>query len=450
MCLIVELGYPNSMNVEQDDAAMDTSHDGVSCDGSYLALFRNGDRLELSARLAITDKNGGMKMACYPVPAECLGEGHVNLKAAAAPADTVAAAPAPPAAPSLHKARGCIAKHVFALMAPEEFVPLHPTGPLMRPLTEPVYRSLGGAVPDGAELEPISIPTGVVVKNESGLFLTVATAAFTVEEFVAKFADRETYLNRMRVAVFEAVKTTFEANEIPLGAFFELESDGERAGAPTTEAAINFMELLYPALRAGCDLLMCLPNLDTDVPELNGAYTFTIDMPASVSKIPFFNYHGNVGGEHGTQTVEDNFFVLSNANIGIELQNDATKHTTNVQLSRAAAFMPDVSPGSSFIADWRSKKRQELAGMDYTYGTFEPLLQPFIVGCQHLQESGACSAWETAFGKLAPEQAREKLFLTNLVGAKIPESAAVACIRFEDDQFLVEACKARVKRARLT
>tara|TARA_B110001452_G_scaffold49878_1_gene38105 strand:- start:222 stop:1907 length:1686 start_codon:yes stop_codon:yes gene_type:complete len=397
------------------EAALKAAHDNVDCSKIQITMLnhKDGSRstlcyMPLSSPTAV--------MAMYPCPRVCLGESAEFL----IPCDTIP----------------CNAANLEAWYEPGKFVPIPDV------IEVPVYRSLSGGGGGGGAAEPavpvVELPPSKCIKNLDGSCTFVLKAAEFVKsdaEIEAaieskEYPDKPTYLVTLGKACFKSLTEGMDANGVNKSKIFAMSEDDETEVDPC--AMMNFLNELYPNLRANNDMLVCIPGPDADGNlKMEAAFSFAFHYPDARywQPMPMPGLVHNI--DHGTasseQAVEGDYYITSNANFPMTIDNDETGVTTNVGLCHASEFLPY----SQIPAAYRHLDRS-----DYHYRSLHAGprkdYDAWISGCQALQRKVQTAYWDsisTVCGKMGlPDFDKENFQSTNLVGRFLAKNAtSVMC-----------------------
>lgn len=387
-------------------------HDGVSCDNvQHNILMGERGGMEVLSRLPVTSETA--KMAMYPVPSECLGPNDCYLK----PFDKLP----------------CNAHLVRAYMKPGAHVDI-PTV-----IDMPVYRSLAteGKGSESTYVRPdITLPHGTCIEDsDGGKKMTFKTAAFAatdaqLAEMIEKgiFRNKQDYLLAMRDAAWKELKRQLQINGVGMHHLFECSGDLDADGSPVVspEAVIIFMDLLYPCLIPGHDMILCLPPLVDDQLVMDAAFHVRFSYPDFRVKIPLLGtYHNDIADPSSVMVQDENLYILSNVPLDFVLPNDETGAHVSIPLHGASAFLPDTKElafhNGKFSDPDVQSKYEEVISRDE-----EPDFEVWEGACIRFQQ--ACmkaiysNIMEAAKNTDMVEFSTEALFVTNLIGMRIPKA----------------------------
>ena len=216
-------------------------HEGFSCDNTTISLIKS--------------KDGSMKQVCR-VPITSSGGGFAAVTMPKQFVANIVSTETPPE---------CLAKELYALMNPEEFVP-----PIYTAKNAPIYRGLAchGSSDDKAmEVEPEIVVEFKCVTNAEGSKILIPSLCAVLGDNDPQELIRENKFEAYRVAMWEAFQKACEANDIFLPAFFDCEYDANGDWAVTPIAALQFVDSLFTSLVKG--LQRCCSSCrqwSTDVP----------------------------------------------------------------------------------------------------------------------------------------------------------------------------------------
>lgn len=359
-----------------------TQHNEVSCDNLQIGIIRKtSGGVDVISRLPVNSKSATMAM--YNVPSDCLGDNDKHL----VPCDKVS----------------CVADHLLAWMTPGDQVEIPEDN-----YSEGAYRSLGGIG------EPtFKFPEGKCINDENGTKFLFKSGAFALddEQIDATGERKEEYLIKMKEAAWHEFKRQLKKNSVRMSNLFEctdkLEDDGTEQIQP--EAITLFMELLYPNLIPGHDILVCLPPLKDGKLVMETAFNVRLSYPDLPGKIAIMGAQHNDMSEDGSeQTVEENFYIYSNMSLEAFIPNKETTTGVPIVLHSADPFLPN-------------SRRQRVA-----YGrTLFPDPGAWIDACEEYQNE----IRERLFAQLREDGKSYELafdgstlYATNIVGMRIPKS----------------------------
>lgn len=385
------------------EAALKAAHDNVDCSKIQVTMLnhKDGSRttlcyMPLSSPTAV--------MAMYPVPRICLGEDAAFL----IPCGNLP----------------CNAANLEAWYEPGKFVPVPDV------IEVPVFRSLGGfgGGEAKAEIPVVELPPSKCVKNLDGSCTFVLPAAEFVksEADIAKaiaskeYPDKTTYLLSLGKACFKSLTEGMDANGVDKSKIFATFEDDPTKIDPC--AMMNFLNELYPNLRAKNDMLVCIPGPDKDGNlKMEAAFSFAFHYPEARYCQPMPGLVHNV--DHSTvsteQAVEGDYYITSNAKFPMTIDNDETGVTTDVGLCRAQDFLPyDQIPAPYRHGVDRTDSLNSGPRKDY---------DAWISGCSALQGKVQWAYWDsinTCCGYMGlPDFDEEAFYSTNLVGRFLAKNA---------------------------
>ena len=400
-----------------------TSHHGddTSCDNLQVGIIVDtnggrGTRVNVISRLPVQSKSA--KMAMYNIPTESLGEGDEHLCAC----DNLS----------------CVAHYLEAWMTPADHIDI----PIET--EESSYRGLGilhGASRDGGNPTPVSytrptftFPKGKCVADtngtkflfKSGTFAqTDAQIATCVES--GMYRNKVDYLLSMKDAAWNELKRQLKENEISMSMLFQCTGEVDEDGAEVVEpeAAVTFMEHLYPNLIPGHDILVCLPPVKRGELVMEAAFCVRLSYDFFPTKIAIMGaQHNDVdANERLLQRVDENFYVYSNVELHFGIPSDDYVGTiTSVVLHKADAFLPSTNK-VGMRNDFVSERVRAQFDQIFQRGE-EPDVETWYSSCVQFQNQ--CR--EKLFGQLVVDGQSYKLgsfdgtalYATNLVGMQIP------------------------------
>ena len=396
------------------EAALKAAHDNADCSNIQITMLnhKDGSRSTL-CYMPLSSPTAVMTM--YPCPRVCLGESAEFLL----PCDTIP----------------CNAANLEAWYEPGKFVPIPDV------IEVPVYRSLGGGGGgDGdskAAVPVVDLPPSKCIKNLDGSCTFVLKAAefvksdAEIEKAIAskEYADKATYLLTLGKACFKSLTEGMDTNGVDKSKIFAMSEDDEMDVDPC--AMMNFLNELYPNLRANNDMLVCIPGPDeAGNLKMDAAFFFAFHYPDARYCQPMPGLVHNI--DHGTvsseQAVEGDYYITSNAKFPMTIDNDETGVTTNVGLCRAAEFLPfDQIPSEHRMGvdhgDYHYRSLDSGPGKDY---------DAWISGCQALQTKVQTAYWDAITAvcdKMGlPDFDKENFQSTNLVGRFLAKNAtSVMC-----------------------
>lgn len=377
------------------EAALKAAHDNVDCSKIQITMLNHKDGSR-STLCYMPLSSPSAVMAMYPCPRVCLGERAEFLLTC----DTIP----------------CNAANLDAWYEPGKFVPI----PDMTEVF--VYRSLSGGGGGGGEaaVPVVELPPSKCIKNLDGSCTFVLKAAEFVksdeeiEKAIAskEYPDKSTYLLTLGNACFKSLTECMDANGVDKSKIFAMSEDDDTQVDPC--AMMNFLNELYPNLRASNDMLVGIPGPDeAGNLKMEAAFSFCFHYPDARYCQPMPGLVHNI--DHTTvsseQAVEGDYYITSNAKFPMTIDNDETGVTTNVGLCSATEFLP------------YGYRMHHSGAKDY---------DAWISGCQALQTKVQTDYWDaiTAFcGKMGlPDFDKENFHSTNLVGRFLAKNAtSVMC-----------------------
>ena len=341
MCLSVDYTGMKEAMTEQQAAemaaeamkAITARHDDVSCNNTTIAIMstRKGDYAsgcEVFQRCPIVSKTSVMVM--LSVPRKCIGDNDEYLK----PCGTVP----------------CVAGKLKAFMTPQTCVKLR------KMVSMPIYRSMGGGGGGGGVAESvvrvIEIPQGTCVSNLDGSkMFTLKTAEFSLspEDLDAKVAagewpSKEAYFKAMHTACWNEFLRLLAENGVPLNYLFECADEPDSNGNKVVQPWVvtQFMDLLYPNLIPGSDMIVCVPPFDADGnPKMDGAFNIRFSYDTIPKCIPVLGLHHNDEGSGETTVMqEEDYWVVSDLDLCMMLGSETEK--IPISLGDADSYVPDT------------------------------------------------------------------------------------------------------------
>lgn len=424
MCLTFDYVAPRAAATEYSVATTTTkalsklakpNHDDVSCDNLQITLIYNfNGGLDVLSRLPV--KSDTAKMAMYNIPSECLGPNDCYLK----PCDKLP----------------CNAHLMTAWMTPGEHVDIPET------IDVPIYRSLGcggggGGASDTYTRPAITLPVGVCVEdNDGSKKMTFKTGNFaaTDSEIAQKISDgvyrdiKSDYLLSMRDACWKELQRQLNNNGVKMHHLFEctgeVDPDGNEVVSP--EAAVLFMDMLYPNLIPQHDIILCLPPLVGDELVMDASFNVLLSYPDLRTQIPLLGaHHNDVSNPSSEIEQEENLYICANFPLEMMLPNSETGAHIPVLLHSSADFLPDVNEIRNFGKFSNPSVQAQYEGIINRDAC--PDLDGWVSDCSRFQDAckvqifdcvkevaksaGFCAAFST-----------DEMFMTNLVGMRIPKT----------------------------
>lgn len=410
-------------------------HDDGSCDNLQIGLICHKSGVDVISRLPVSSKTA--KMAMYNIPSECLGEGDKYL----VKCDKIS----------------CVAHYLKAWMTPGEHVDI----PVE--IDIPVYRSLGGGGGgdnEGKQKEyarpKFTFPEGKCIADANGTKFLFKSGTFAKSDGeIAKdieagtFRTKEDYLLSMKDAAWQEFKRQLKNNKITMSMLFActggFEEDGTEVVEP--EAAITFMELLYPNLLPGHDILVCLPPVKEGQLVMEAAFNVRLSYPHFPGQIAVMGaQHNDMGTDGSEQEVEENFFIYSNMSLKCEIPNQETVTTVPVLLHNANSFMPTLSASHKrFVSEKTQKQYDAIVAQGEN-----PDMEAWHGACADFQSQ----IREKLFAQLESDGksyglegfTTSNMYATNLVGMRIPKNTTFMVTNHGPEHASAENIVARMKR----
>jgi len=386
-----------------------SQHDDGSCDNLQIGIISTTEGVDVISRLPVKSKTA--KIAMYSIPSECLGEGDKYF----VKCDKIS----------------CVAHYLNAWMNPGDHVEIPVDVEI------PIYRGIGGGGGESASAEKAytrptyTFPEGKCITDTNGTKFLFKSGAFakTDKEIDAgvmdgTFRDISDYLLSMKDAAWTEFKRQLKNNGIRMSMLFgctgEFEKDGTEVVEP--EAAVVFMDLLYPNLVPGHDILVCLPPAKDGELVMEAAFNVRLSYPHFPGKVAIMGaQHNDMATEWSEQKVEENFYIYSNMELICSINNPETTTTVPVLLHKADSFLPqnNVTNGR-FSSDLVQAKYDALIASDQ-----RPDVEAWYMGCKEFQ--GQCR--DKLFEQLKSDGAsyglkafnQDKVYATNLIGMNIPK-----------------------------
>lgn len=391
------------------------NHDDVSCDNLQITLIYNvKGGLDVLSRLPV--KSATAKMAMYNIPSECLGPNDCYLK----PCDKLP----------------CNAHLMTAWMTPGEHVDIPEV------VIVPVYRSLsgGGGGGGGASQEytrpTITLPAGVCVEDKDGskkMTFKTGNFAATDAEISQKisegvYRDKSDYLLSMRDACWKELQRQLNNNFVKMHHLFECTNDFDAEGNEivSPEAAILFMDMLYPNLIPGHDIILCLPPLVGDELVMDASFNVLLSYPDLRTKIPLLGAHHNDVSDPSSEIEQaENLFICANFPLEMMLPNADTGAHIPAPLHSAADFLPDVHEIRNFGKFSNPSVQAQYEGI-LNRGS-SPDLDAWESACSRFQDACKVQIFDSIkeVGKSAgfcTDFVTDEMFMTNLIGMRIPKT----------------------------
>lgn len=381
--------------------ALQNAHDSVDCRKIQITLLfhKNGSSTVLCYLPLASDT---AVLAMYPVESECIGEKGEYL---------IACEDLP-----------CNASNLEAWFEPGKFVPIP------QHVEVPVYRSLGGGGGgnSAARKTPVvHLPPSVCIKNANGstsFVLHTSEFALSDKQLTAAieagtYANRQEYLTVMGKACFEALTLSMDENKVDKSNIFAMRQDDSTVVDPC--AMIGFLNELFPNLRPGCDMLVCVPPFEDGNPKMNGAFSFAFHYPEAREKYPLLGLVHNVDDSTTSteQEVEGEYYVLCNGKPVMTVKNSSTRVITEVGLCNSHEFLPyDKIPRAVDMDEPLYREMEPDDSNDY---------KAWITACGELQGLCKDKIWETigeACKKMGlPDFDTSSFHATNLVKRFFPK-----------------------------
>lgn len=411
-----------------------SQHDDGSCDNLQIGLICHATGVDVISRLPVSSPTA--KMAMYNIPSECLGAADKYL----VKCDKIS----------------CVAHYLKAWMTPGEHVDIPAQVDI------PIYRSLGGGGGGNESKEKqyvrpkFTFPEGkcIVDANGTKFLFKSGTFAKSDEEIdkdieAGTFRTKEDYLQSMKDAAWQEFKRQLKNNKITMSMLFactgEFEEDGTEVVEP--EAAITFMELLYPNLLPGHDILVCLPPVKEGKLVMDAAFNVRLSYPHFPGKVAVMGaQHNDMATDGSEQEVEENFFIYSNMSLKCEIPNQETMTTVPVLLHNANSFMPTLSSSlKRFVSEKTQKQYDEMVAHGET-----PDIEAWHGACADFQTQ----IREKLFAQLESDGAsyglkgfnKDDMYATNLVGMRIPKNTTFMATNHGPEHASAENIVARMKR----
>jgi len=407
-----------------------SQHDDGSCDNIQIGIICTKTSVDVISRLPVKSKTA--KIAMYNVPSECLGNNDKYF----VKCDKIT----------------CVAHYLKAFMTPGDHVEIPEKVEIA------VYRSLcaGSATPAKEHTRPMfTFPKGKCITDANGTKFLFKSGAFakTDEQISAAiqngtFRDRGDYLLSMKDAAWKEFTRQLKNNAITMSMLFEctgeFDEDGNEMVEP--EAAVVFMDLLYPNLVPGHDILVCVPLVKEGTLMMESAFNVRLSYPHFPLKIAIMGaQHNDMATEGFEQEVEENFYIYSNMDLRCGIPDVETMTTVPVILHKAESFLPLIhggvySPGG--IVDDRYEamiERVKIPDMEAWRGACEE----FQLQCreklfEQLKSDGASYGLDT-FDK-------DTMYVTNIIGMNIPKITTFMAATHGHEQASAQNVLDRMKR----
>ena len=398
MCLSFDYaaGIQAAHDFAATKAALRAAH-AVDCNRIQVTILmhRNGSHsslcyMPMSSPTAV--------LAMFPCERDCLGDGAKYL----VPCGSIP----------------CNAGNLEAWFEPGKFVPI----PEEDEDDHPSYRST--SIGSTATVPVIKLPPSKCIKNlnDSCTFvLKTADHVMTDAELDkaiegGTYADKATYLLTLGDACFKSLVASMNTNAVDQSKVFALSEDGE----VDPYSKVNFLNELYPNMRANHDMLVCIPGPDKDGNlKMEAAFSFCFHYPETHRRYPLPGLVHNV--DHSTvspeQAVEGDYYITSNINIPMTIDNEAVD-AAYVGLCHSNEFLP------------RYKVHRSLPATDHDYQYHD--YDAWITGCKALQSKAEKAYWESisnvCYTMGLPEFDQENFYSTNLIGRSLAKNAtSVVC-----------------------
>jgi hypothetical protein len=411
-----------------------SQHDDGSCDNLQIGVICTNKGVDVISRLPVKSKTA--KMAMYSIPSECLGENDKYF----VKCDKIS----------------CVAHYLKAWMTPGDHVDI-PVEVVI-----PRYRSLSGGGGGSASSKKaytrptFTFPEGKCITDANGTKFLFKSGAFakTDDEIAAcikdgTFRDNNDYLLSMKDAAWNEFKRQLKANNIKMSMLFECTGEFEEDGTEVVEpeAAIVFMDLLYPNLLPGHDVLVCLPPVKEGELVMEAAFNVRLSYPHFPGKIAIMGaQHNDMSTEGSEQEVEENFYIYSNMSIHCGMPNAETLTNIPILLHKADSFLPQTNTVTRrFPSDIVQAKYDAMIAKGEN-----PDMEAWHGACGEFQ--GQCR--KKLFEQLASDGAtyglnafnKDEMFATNLIGMKIPKITTFITANHGPEQASAENVVARMKR----
>ena len=312
-------------------------HSDTSCDGTQIGIFGTaGGEVIQTIFLPIVSKTN--VMAAVAGRRSDFGENHEHI---------VPSGPQP-----------CVKEELKAASNPADYV----EPPICVEL--PVYRSLGGdssantATPDPPEF---ILDKGVCVENSDGSkIITLRTADIAksdedlqkdIDSGSSRFPTKVDYLQAAKKAAWKEFKRACDENDVEMSALFECTGEKDDNGRDIIEpsAIIGFLEVFYPCLLPGCDVILLIPPIKDGVATMNTAFSMCLKYPKMPKTLWLPSLHHNDAEVVGdVNKVDEDYLIFSNMDISLTIPDFATGVSTDVRLCESHDFLPDIPSHKRF------------------------------------------------------------------------------------------------------
>jgi len=263
-------------------------HDAVSCDGTVAMLIKEQDKWTCTFRMSTS----GANILMWPVKHE----------------DMECVKPA--------KESPCVVSDLKAITKTCDLVDIPVEVEVLQ------YRSLGGhGASEHEEEEPsFFCPKMECVENEDGSKVFKAMIADQIlpeSEIGTKFATKESYLLAAKNAVWNALINALREHDIALNLLFPCDDTGNAL----PEATICFMDLLFPYMIPGHDVLIGIPSIKDGEISDSGVFPLCFEFEGDVKRLPFPGLvHNDAGANESGKLIHDeDYFVVSNVPLVLDL-----------------------------------------------------------------------------------------------------------------------------------
>lgn len=409
-----------------------SQHDDGSCDNLQIGVICTKNGVDVISRLPVESKTA--KIAMYNVPSECLGDNDKYF----VKCDKIS----------------CVAHYLKAWMTPGDHVDI----PVEVEI--PVYRSMGGggdsSDPKAYTRPTFTFPEGKCITDANGtkFLFKSGTFAKTDGQIAAgiddgTFRDKSDYLLSMKDAAWKEFKRQLKNNNITMSMLFECTGEFEEDGTEIVEpeAAVVFMDLLYPNLLPGHDILVCLPPVKDGELVMEAAFNVRLSYPHFPGKIAIMGaHHNDMATEGSEQEVEENFYIYSNMDLSCGIPNVETMTNIPIMLHKADSFLPHVDTvAGSFSSDIVKAKYNAIVATGE-----RPDMEAWQGGCKVFQ--GQCR--EKLFEQLKSDGEsygldafnKDAMYATNLIGMKIPKITTFITANHGPEHASAQNVVARMKR----
>lgn len=403
-------------------------HEGFSCENTTISLIKS--------------KDGSMKQVCR-VPITSSGGGFAAVTMPKQFVANIVSTETPPE---------CLAKELYALMNPEEFVP-----PIYTTKDEPIYRSLsctGSSDDKEMEVEPEIVVEFKCVTNAEGSKILIPALCAVLGDNDPQELIKENKFEAYRVAMWKAFQEACAKSDIYLPAFFDCEHDANGDWAVTPIAMLQFVDSLFANLVKDSEVLFLMPPVVDGRADTSAAFPITLNYDSMPSSIWMPSLHHNdVAVDESTRIQDENYYVVSNFGVSLSLVDalDSDAPSVPARLCHPSAFLPvDESPASavepsasyralssSVHADEDFDEEEDAAVIDYS---------AWRLACSRFQEKLKKKTFQS-IGVLDDEEenAPAELLLSNLLGLHVPKVCLHA--KLDYDSLSTHAEAARIKSA---